>query len=347
MKTLYLHIGWRKTGTSAIQSFLTTNVADHMVGDVCVIPVGQKEQGYVVGGKPLAHHRLGKFSAGAAWHAAWDDVADFVSGSSAHKFLITTEIIPGQITKHPAFLEHLPSKLAIFDRVVLSFWVRRQDEYINSLYVQAAKHGKNGGEEGDLAGEFGDADYYALLDALERAIPGLEFRPHFYGGMGTDVVGGIISDLELDASDLDLTVRPLLNARVSPEMYRAQIEVNRRAREAGLKPGRLQSALLAAYENTSAAQRGHAAIPLSIQDRVEILDRHAASNRMLCAKFDFSPALFEFAETQRLPSLDYNIPRRISSEFFNEMKDALRVGPPEAPRDTMDFLVNVLQRISA
>ncbi|MBA3342921.1 MAG: hypothetical protein H0T48_13955 [Gemmatimonadaceae bacterium] len=344
MKTLYFHMGWRKTGTSAIQSFLTNNVSDNMIGDVCVIPVGQKAQGMVVGGRPLAHHPLVRWPAGS-WHAGWGKAADFVSFSTAGRFLMTTEVLPGRIEKHPAFLGALAEKLRIFDRVVFLFWVRRQDEYINSLYVQLAKHGKNNGEASDLAGEFMDSDYHAVLAKLENAVTGAEFRPHFYSGPGSDVVGGLIEDLELDASRLDRSVPPKLNARVTPEMYRAQIEVNRRAGTAGIRTAPLQAVMVKAYEKTESHRNGGPAIPISIQDRRDILDRHSESNRLLCDRFRFSPALFELPKGERLASLDQNIPDHIPAGFHAEMSDALGEISDLKNRDSVGFILATMQAI--
>ena len=127
------------------------------------------------------------------------------------------------------------------------FWVRRQDEYLNSLYVQAAKHGENCGEPDDLVGEFPDSDYFSVVTRLENAIPEIEFRPHFYAGLRTDVIGQLVDDLNLDR-DLPRPDQDNLNARVTPDMYRAQIEVNKRASNVGVRPRPLQRAMLRAMK---------------------------------------------------------------------------------------------------
>ena len=127
--------------------------------------------------------------------------------------------------------EQLSRYTAIFERIRILCWMRRQDEYIASLSVQAAKHGGKGRERGDPppATWPKDADYCTVLDRIAAAMPRAEIVARYYAGPTSDVVDDFIEHLGLDATALDRCLPPRINARVPPEAYRVQIELNRRA----------------------------------------------------------------------------------------------------------------------
>ena len=136
MKTLYMHIGWRKTGTSAIQSFVTQTMRDGKLGGISVIPFGTHNQKLVTGDNPIAHHGLANFKNNKSWISNWDKTIEFAKESSDERFLVTSELFSSHISRYPEMAAELAQRTAVFDRIVIPFWVRRQDHFMASMRVQ-------------------------------------------------------------------------------------------------------------------------------------------------------------------------------------------------------------------
>lgn len=342
MRTLYLHIGWRKTGTSAIQTLIADRMNGEGLGGITLIPAGVVAQDTVTGASPIAHHKLAAFHHHRQWVKAWDAVRQFVRTSGKERFLVTTEMFSARLAMNDGFSPALARRLAIFDRVIVPFWLRRQDSFIASLTVQLAKGGAKGRFAGDPLPAFPDANYHRILAGLERHVRGIEYRPHLYHE-GTNVVREFLSVLMLDGSTVSDDKPISVNTSVSPEMYLLQCQVSRAAKQRGVPPRPLQLALLRAWELMPAGTRRSSAIPLTHEDRFAAIERYRGSNRRLCRRFGLDRAFFDPPRETVLEAPPYNIPSTVSPEFLNDIRASLRRVAPTIKSEYFSALIEILQ----
>ena len=348
-KSLILHIGWRKTGSSALQELIFGNTHDHALQHLGIVPAGQVLQNRVIGARVGAHHGLGGLAFRDRCERAWNEVKPFVDSVDFDEFLITSEIFSSHVVRGAGHYDRLAQYLSIFDHVRVLCWIRRQDEYTASLAVQAAKHGGTGRERGDREPMNWpkDADYSDVLEKISAVLPNAEIAPQLYLGPASDVVDDGIKLLGLDRSGLTIRSSARVNARASPEMYRVQIEVNRRAKARGVNTGPLQRILLAAAgnsENYSTLTRP--AVPFTHEHRQRIIDRHRVSNARLCKTYDLDSGYFEpsAAELAKLPG--FNIPDRVPVGFSKMLADGIEANRSVKTAAAIEFIRGCLDEIT-
>lgn len=348
-KSLTLHIGWRKTGSSALQKFIFENIFDHTLQHLRVPPAGRVVQNRIVGAKVTAHHGLGGLAFRERCERAWSDLKPIVVSSGAGEFLITSEMFSSHLLRGNGNHDRLGQYLSIFDKVRVICWVRRQDEYTTSLAVQAAKHGGTGRERGDPEPRDWpkDADYSLVLGNIANVMPHAEIRPRLYRGASTDVVAEAIEILGLDPSRLARPSSVRVNARVSPEMYRAQIEINRRAKAHGVNAGPLQRILIVgAGAGGIYSTFTDAAVPFEHDQRQRIIARHNDSNRRLCARYGLDISGFEPSASEIAELPDFNIPDRIPKRFTEMMIAGIDATKDAKNAEAIAFIRGCLDEIT-
>jgi len=185
---LILHIGTHKTGTSALQAFLKSN-AD-----------GLQAQGvrYVEAGRPgrLAHHML-------AWAirgrrntdlSIWDGVRAELRDNPASINVLSTE---GFWFEDPARIKEV---LDYDGEVKIVAYLRRQDQFLQSLYKQAVSSGRKTDFDAWLAEVPHRGDYLSVLDKWAEAfgIGAITVRPYERGGRTIDAVEDFLSVFGID-----------------------------------------------------------------------------------------------------------------------------------------------------
>jgi len=160
MQTIYLHIGFHKTGTSAIQQFLFANDA------------ALRARGYllpVAGRAGESHAFLANGLKNANAHIPTDrlyaDLAGELTESGCHSAILSSE----------CFLEEIPparlvARLAPLGAVKVVVYLRRQDHWLQSLYnevIRDASRRFTGGILSMREVRRGTADYSAVLAKWE------------------------------------------------------------------------------------------------------------------------------------------------------------------------------------
>lgn len=135
-RTIYIHVGAGKTGTSAIQSFLLLNQNRLMQSGLSVPAIGSE------GGKAyLAHHRL----SGAGRFADSDPFPMWreISRIDTSRVLVSSEIFHSRISNKDGieFFEAVKEILASWE-IRIVFYIRRQDQWLESAYEQWIKTGE-------------------------------------------------------------------------------------------------------------------------------------------------------------------------------------------------------------
>ncbi|WP_144213662.1 hypothetical protein [Shewanella donghaensis] len=157
-QTLYIHVGAGKTGTTAIQDFLYLNKS--LLSDKGIyIP----EEGNIHSDGSIAHHKLSAWGAHRSTDVwpLWKSIAS----SKSKKILLTSEYFHSRISAKDGslFFEKINTLFSNFN-IKIIFYIRRQDQWIQSVYEQWVKSGSL--RTGQTIEEFVDAYKNNLPDQL-------------------------------------------------------------------------------------------------------------------------------------------------------------------------------------
>lgn len=140
-QTIHLHIGTHKTGTTSLQKFLSTNVDLLKKSDILYPKAGW----YHYSQHLLAFH-LRKATPNdieSISDTVWDDLYDEIKKSKLNNIILSSEIFALFNKKQ---IETLKEKLLNYD-VKIYLYLRRQDEFFESIYNQQAKEWRNSRKE--------------------------------------------------------------------------------------------------------------------------------------------------------------------------------------------------------
>ena len=130
-KTVFLHIGFGKTGTSAVQEFFFHNRMCFLRQGLCYPSVGLT---------PYAHHGLALFQQPEmppGVENLYHGVIEEINASPASRVLISSE---GFCFLKPAYIAKVRALLAPYD-VKIIFYVRNQTRLVESTYLEWQKAG--------------------------------------------------------------------------------------------------------------------------------------------------------------------------------------------------------------
>ncbi|MDG1461952.1 MAG: hypothetical protein P8R04_00150 [Gammaproteobacteria bacterium] len=140
MRRLYIHIGYNKTGTTALQNFLKLNRVKFIERGFLYPTYGTADIS--------AHHRFAApfcrttpahFDEGHDPSYVIENVMDELKASGASTMIISTEMI---VFYADCFPDKIKQLLEQFDEVKLIAYLRRQDDYIHSYYNSAIRNGR-------------------------------------------------------------------------------------------------------------------------------------------------------------------------------------------------------------
>jgi len=301
VQTLYLHIGWRKTGSSAIQHYLTE--AGSSLG-VTLVPVGMRAQTLVRDASPLAHHALASTKA-AIMAALWKQVADYTRSAASDRYLVTSELFSKDILPYRKRARLLAQNLSGFERVRVFGWLRPQDDYAASLMVQSLKHGFPAHDTKRDVPLPRDAYYAEALDNLCHQLDGIDLRIGEYQSAGF-LEQEFMARIDQSAGALAPPPPARINEGVSAALYGIQARMNVLRLTGPSNLPRVQMLLLRAAGELAAFDQGPKAVPITHQQRLAILQRMAGSNARLARRHGLDITNFEptKANVERYPAFN-------------------------------------------
>jgi hypothetical protein len=266
---LIIHIGTHKTGTSALQTFLTNNAAPLVTQGVRYIEAGREGR--------IAHHPLAWIASGRAdidpenWAAANRELAR----SGAPIDILSSEAFwfadPAQVRRN----------LAYDGEIQVVAYLRRQDAYLPSLYKQAVTAGRKVKFETWLDQMGHRGDYYAVLSQWADAFgaDAIRVKPYERNGETVDLVHDFIDGLGIDSAAALAHYKP---HRRNPSPRRELLHFIRAFNRLNfdIDQQKLFYALIKIDKNYV-----RSADLLTKERAQELLDRFAESNRNVAARF--------------------------------------------------------------
>ena len=268
-KTLYMHVGFPKTGTTTIQSNLALCSARLRAAGIC-----QPDR---LGRDAPGHHRVVDL---VRTEGAQGFVEYLTEVLDLDRMVLSSESISGLIKKRSELwsedlVDRLKTKFDVIPIIVL----RRQDYMLESSVAQRAKHEKRL----DLSFETSDAqryryDYLRVTDALARSFGQENVRVVIYrDDVPKDIWQAFCAVLGIDL-DLPGQSRPRLNQKPHRRKVLALSQLEGINRSAG-------EDLLDAMVASDAIKDDGEPFLFSPADRRALLRANAAANRAICEQF--------------------------------------------------------------
>lgn len=312
---LFLHIGTHKTGTTALQTFLTRRAPGLDERGVHYVRAGL--------GEGQAHHALswalrGQYLGDAS---VWDEVRDEIAANRDKPTVVSSEAF--WFTEPQAVGAELkdagPLKIVVY--------LRRQDRYLQSLYKQAVTGGKPQTFEDWYARYHYRGDYLSVMRKWAEVFgPGaIVLRPYDRKGTRVDATADFFDAIGADVADL-LAKRK--NQARNPSPRRELLELFRAAnqREIALPRDKLFWGVM--HGNTEYHRSGDM---LDYAQCQALMTDYDADNRILEAEFHRDPStpLFPALEPFELPAFwDWTSPEysRMCADFMDSLIAAARAG---------------------
>lgn len=139
-KTLYLHIGTNKTGTTTIQRFMAMNRQNLAKQGVFYPQKGSTSGGnHSMFARDLQRQSDGKIVTAGVWEAFLASV----DASPLDCTVVSGEVFWSFKGGMPYFKRLREDLQQHFDRIRIICYLRRQDDYLRSCYLQAVKSGRS------------------------------------------------------------------------------------------------------------------------------------------------------------------------------------------------------------
>lgn len=208
MKTVYLHIGRGKTGTTALQKFLSENRGALLRSGVDYLLAG--DQGRGGGHQEFAKSFITQVPAYMIPAKYPDEIrtqtAAEICASSAPTILMSSENFP---LVNLDLLRDWFANLQVQTRIRVIFFVRSQDELAESEYNQMVKLKQETRSFSDYASELEGANYDAECANWAAHFGAKSILCRVYDGGTGDVISRFLSCLPTERLDrLDTTARP-------------------------------------------------------------------------------------------------------------------------------------------
>ncbi|MBN2323419.1 MAG: hypothetical protein JXQ30_06770 [Spirochaetes bacterium] len=196
-KTVFLHIGYYKTGTTAVQHYFHSNRQELLQCGILYPETGifsnashgllSMKRLHEVGQMVPQWFMLIKSGMGRikTAHRIWEDVIKEITDTTAEKILISSEEFTryAMNSESEALIFEIKRFLRDFDVKVLCY-LRRQDDYLESWYNQMVKMGAKVSEgfSSDLLYTLDEihSNYLRVLDAWERIFGRLNMIVRIY-----------------------------------------------------------------------------------------------------------------------------------------------------------------------
>jgi len=286
---LYMHIGVHKTGTTAVQHFLTANRERLRDQGVTYARSGCPPREAILHGQHMLAWEITRPKSGR--QGTWDTLREELEAEDGDVAVVSTEEFDAR--REPDQFSALRSHLDGLDvRIVV--YLRRQDEFLHSYYCTDVLFHREARDFDEYRQTLKtDADYRVLLSRWEEAFgrEALSVRTYDKSKLRDgDIVSDLCDEVGIDLADAGLS-RPPSQRQINRAYPRNVISCVLWARRAGMSEGDIAS--LRYLFNLVYRDQSSEVDLLSPADRLELLGEYEESNRAVARRYLDRDALFD------------------------------------------------------
>ncbi|MDO6477527.1 hypothetical protein Q4520_19055 [Alteromonas sp. 1_MG-2023] len=281
MRTLYIHIGTGKTGTTALQNFLAKNSSilnNQGYHYITTLQSGNNHHEFCAN-----YQRMINKSDNDTFNNL-EALKSEIQNSSFKNFIISSEYFPGNNAND---ISNISSVLSSIVKIKFVLYLRRQDEYVESWYSQVVKSGLEEGTIDNLIQILKNEkylDYKYLIDTWtsilgeESAIIRKYQKNMFYG---KNIFSDFLHSINIPNSESFLTEDKDPNPGLKREQIILGNELLRINPSLSLET--LRTPVSFAFKSTNW---------LSFDQKVKLLSSYEDTNKYIAARYFSSEELF-------------------------------------------------------
>lgn len=307
---LLLHIGTHKTGTTALQRFLVDNQG----------ALAELNHRYAAAGRPVgryAQHNLARRADEEGHDAPWGQLTEEMRQRPGMVHLVSSEafwnVDPGVAASHSRDL----------GEVKVVAYVRRQDNFLESLYKHNVKLGASLSFEEFFQKRKKIGDYLTVLEKWEALFgrENLMVRPYDTPSGSVDIIADFLTLLGIDPTR-EFARPPRSNSSPRVELVNVIRAANR------TEDLRLNDRMFAELRQRNRAYARSGDL-LSPEQRLRIVDHYGEANAEMARRYFPADAKGGFPppRASRLPVWDVE-----SDEFYQLLVDAFEVMATSKPK---------------
>lgn len=305
-KTLFLHVGLHKTGTTSIQK----NLMDHEAG----LRLAGYCQPNRLGRPAPGHHRVARLIIDKGPSAFVDHL---LNATDSETIVVSSEAFTTLVQQRQFWTKDLVTLINQHFNVIPILMLRRQDYMMESVFSQKAKHERKVELHAVPTYHY---DYLKIVEALEASFGRDSVKIFIY----RDDERSDSWKAFCDILGIDLSAFPAHKSTSNQSLHRrknfalAQIELRYRA---------LGVAAMDAMARSNAIRDDGQKFLFSPQVREDMLRKHTDGNRIICERYNIPEADAEYFCSTEV-SNDWTPPDDIASEewagFVGELVPYLR-----------------------
>lgn len=308
-KKVYIHIGANKTGTTSIQSFMNTNNSLLNTYGLHYCSIGKLWDGHF----PLSWE-LGAGSAPTNYKSEgnlWEKVKEEIKARPENSFLISSEnfILLKDIKK----LNFIKDVLSDFDTYIIMY-IRRQDLWVESLYLQAIKMGINVKDFLTFSKRPGqNLDYLQIIQPWEEVFGEKNILVHSFDNQDvkSNLIIHFLSILNLNIDDLKQFKYKFVNESLTREIAEFLLVYNKYFKQ------QQRSNIINFYNKYLKNEKSLNTKFFNKDERIKFLQRFEESNTQISKKYFHKNTVFDMV----FP--DYESKESYSKKEIQEMNEKL------------------------
>ncbi len=352
---IFLHIGWYKTGSTAIQKFLDAN-RDTLLSQYRIL---YPKTGCVMN----AHHSIAWSLQAPSKRPKWADEVGFnmqpeplfakifeeAKDCGAEAIILSSE----QLTGTDKFSIEQLADFFVGCEVELIVYLRRQDQYTESFYNQYVKDhlARYSARFDAFSKNDGGLNYYAYLLNWENKFPGLTVNMRIYDRSqfpNKNVIYDFLTAISVPHSASFIFQAGDTNPSLSSTSIRALAEINSKLYASNFKYQSIIKYLRAADNQDN----DHSQVFFTYANRLVYLNQFAESNALLFKKYGCSKNYFTLDDSEAKKyieaELDFDVDlvkQRISNRVNHVWNETTQAALTIVSWDSLDNLSCCLNKL--
>lgn len=305
-KNIYLHIGTNKTGSSAIQSFLNTNESLLNLNNIHYCSTGKIWNAHF----PLAWELgCGKSALNYNEKNLWEKAKLEFENKKEENIIISSEnFVLLRDTKKMYYIKNLLQNYNIY----ILLYIRRQDLWVESLYLQSIKMGNNVNNFEKYCNNCGqELDFYKFLQPWEEVFGENNIKVLNFDNAKKNIIDSFLTLIGNTKIPLPPAKNKIVNETITRELAEFLIRFN------PVINSKKRQEIISFYNKFIKSEDSLNTKFFNINERLKFLSKYNQSNNLIARKYFKKDQLFD----QSMP--DTNSVIEYTKEEIEEIIESL------------------------